>query len=125
MRDEKLTKILTGLQARGKGRLMRVQFGKLVEKREATRIVQSNWRKFLLLKSWPWMDIMYKIKPLLQTADEMKKMDKLVEEAEETKKELDTEKRKRKELEEQVVMLTQSKNDLVLQLNAEVTGHGA
>merc|ERR1711990_610720 len=121
LRDARLSAILSGLQARGKGRLMRVEFNKLVERREALRTIQGNWRCFMTLKEWPWMDIMYKIKPLLQTAEEMKKMEKMLAEAEETKKDLETEKRKRKELEESVVMLTQAKNDLVLQLAAETS----
>ena len=66
LRDSRLSEILSGLQARGKGRLMRVEFNKLVERREALRTIQSNWRCFIILKEWPWMDIMYKIKPLLQ-----------------------------------------------------------
>jgi len=69
------------------------------------------------------MDIMYKIKPLLQTAEEMKKMERMLEEAEQTKKDLEIERKKRKDLEEQVVMLTQSKNDLVIQLNAETAAN--
>merc|ERR1711931_23730 len=109
LRDSRLSAILSGLQARGKGRLMRVEFNKLVERREALRCIQSNWRAFITLKAWPWMDIMYKIKPLLQTAEEMKK-------------DLETERRRRKELEESVVMLTQAKNDLVIQLAAETAG---
>merc|ERR1712055_708063 len=104
LRDARLSAILSGLQARGKGRLMRVEFNKLVERREALRCIQSNWRAFNTLKDWPWMDIMYKIKPLLQTAEEMKKM---IEEAEATKLDLEAERKRRKELEEQVVMLTQ------------------
>jgi myosin heavy subunit len=120
LRDNRLSAILSGLQARGKGRLMRVEFNKLVERREALRTVQSNWRNFIKLKSWPWMDIIYKIKPLLQTAEEMKKMERMLEEAEQTKKDLEVERKKRKDLEEQVVMLSQAKNDLVIQLNAEV-----
>merc|ERR1712130_229112 len=120
LRDNRLSSILSGLQARGKGRIMRVEFNKLVERREALRTIQANWRNFICLKDWPWMDIMYKIKPLLQTAEEMKKMEKMIEEAEQTKTDLESEKRKRKELEEQVVMLTQAKNDLVIQLNAEL-----
>merc|ERR1739848_395982 len=121
LRDARLSAILSGLQARGKGRLMRVEFNKLVERREALRCIQSNWRAFVTLKDWPWMDIMYKIKPLLQTAEEMKKMEKMLAEAEETKKDLETERRRRKELEESVVMLTQAKNDLVIQLAAETS----
>ena len=43
----------------------------------------------------------------------MKKMEKMLEEAEETKKDLENERKKRKELEESVVMLTQAKNKIL------------
>merc|ERR1711881_638060 len=87
------------------------------------RTIQSNWRGFITLKQWPWMDIMFKIKPLLQTAEEMKKMEKMIEEAEQTKIDLENEKKRRKELEESVVMLTQAKNDLLIQLNQETAAN--
>ena len=89
MRDSRLSSILTGLQARGKGRLARVEFNRLIERRNGLRVIQGNWRMFCALKRWPWMDMIFKIKPLLQTAEDMKKMERLVEEAEETKKELE------------------------------------
>jgi len=119
LRDCRLSSILSGLQARGKGRIMRVEFNKLVATREAAIAIQANWRNFMTLKDWPWMDIMYKIKPLLQTAEEMKKMEKMLAEAEETKKELEIEKKKRKANEDTVVLLTQARNDLIIQLKAE------
>jgi len=37
LRDARLSAILSGLQARGKGRIMRVEFNKLVDRREALR----------------------------------------------------------------------------------------
>ena len=122
-RDLRLSSILAGLQARGKGRLMRVSFNKLVQKRDALRLIQSNWRNFVQLKQWPWMDIMFKIKPLLQTAEEMKKMEKMLEEAKQTREELEIERNKRKEFEEQLAILGNAKKDLLLQLNAEMAAN--
>merc|ERR1712150_74188 len=56
-----------------------------------------------------WMKIMYKIKPLLQTAEAAKEMEAL-------KKAFEKESARRKELEESQVGLVQEKNDLVLKL---------
>merc|ERR1719447_269404 len=47
----------------------------------------------------------------------------MLEEAEQTKKDLEVKRKKRKELEESVVMLTQAKNDLVIQLNQETAAN--
>merc|ERR1712142_827803 len=71
------------------------EFVRRLERREAARVIQSNVRSFLYVRDWEWMKIMYKIKPLLQTAEAAQ------------------------EMEEAQVGLVQEKNDLVLKLQAE------
>merc|ERR1712088_484840 len=93
--------------------------GKRLERREAARIIQSNLRAFLYIKDWEWMKIMYKIKPLLATAEAAKEMEEIVEEFEALKKAFEKESSRRKELEESQVALVQEKNDLVLKLTYE------
>merc|ERR1739847_123770 len=78
--------------------------------------IQSNIRSFLFVKDWEWMKIMYKIKPLLATAEAAKEMEEIVEEFEICKAQLEKETERRKELEESQVALVQEKNDLALQL---------
>ena len=65
------------------------------------------------------MKIMYKIKPLLATAEAAKEMEEILEEFEECKKQLEKETKRRKELEESQVALVQEKNDLQLQTSAD------
>merc|ERR1739848_883555 len=89
------------------------------EKREAARTIQSNIRSFLYVKDWEWMKIMYKIKPLLQSAEAAKEMEEVMEEFEACKIQLEKETKRRKELEESQVSLIQEKNDLALQLSAD------
>ena len=72
-----------------------------------------------LFKDWEWMKLMYKIKPLLQTAEQQKEMEEMVKEAEATKEKLEVETSKRKKLEESNVGLMQEKNDLLQQLRQE------
>uniref|UniRef100_Q7LZL1 Myosin heavy chain, cardiac muscle (Fragments) n=1 Tax=Gallus gallus TaxID=9031 RepID=Q7LZL1_CHICK len=54
MRDERLAKILTMIQARARGRLMRIEFQKIVERRDALLVIQWNIRAFMAVKNWPW-----------------------------------------------------------------------
>jgi len=61
---------------------------------------------------------MFKIKPLLKTAETAKEREAIEKEMEETKDLLDKEKKRRQEVEEAQVALIQEKNDLVLQLSA-------
>ncbi|XP_075375107.1 myosin heavy chain, skeletal muscle, adult-like [Mycteria americana] len=119
MRDEKLAAIMTMTQARCRGFLMRVEYRRMVERRDAIFCIQYNVRAFMNVKHWPWMKLFFKIKPLLKSAESEKEMANMKQEFEKTKEELAKSEAKRKELEEKMVTLLQEKNDLQLQVQAE------
>ncbi|KAM6193894.1 myosin heavy chain, skeletal muscle, adult [Sarcoramphus papa] len=119
MRDDKLAEIITRTQARCRGFLMRVEYRRMVERRESIFCIQYNVRAFMNVKHWPWMKLFFKIKPLLKSAESEKEMANMKEEFEKTKEELEKSEAKRKELEEKMVTLLQEKNDLQLQVQAE------
>ncbi|XP_068065420.1 myosin-1B [Anomalospiza imberbis] len=122
MRDEKLAQLITRTQAMCRGFLMRVEFKKMMERRESIFCIQYNVRSFMNVKHWPWMKLFFKIKPLLKSAESEKEMASMKEEFEKTKEELAKSEAKRKELEEKMVALVQEKNDLQLQVQAEADG---
>ncbi|XP_068769942.1 myosin-1B isoform X1 [Struthio camelus] len=122
MRDEKLAQLITRTQAMCRGYLMRVEFKKMMERRESIFCIQYNVRSFMNVKHWPWMKLFFKIKPLLKSAESEKEMANMKEEFEKTKEELVKSEAKRKELEEKMVSLLQEKNDLQLQVQAEADG---
>uniref|UniRef100_A0AAR2J924 Myosin, heavy chain 7B, cardiac muscle, beta a n=1 Tax=Pygocentrus nattereri TaxID=42514 RepID=A0AAR2J924_PYGNA len=119
MRDERLAKILTLLQAVSRGKIMRMELQKMIERKEAVMIIQWNIRSFNIVKNWPWMRLFFKIKPLLRSAATEKELATLKEEFLKLKEALEKSEGKRKELEEKQVSLIQEKNDLSLQLQAE------
>ncbi|CAM9733567.1 unnamed protein product [Bubo scandiacus] len=119
MRDEKLAQLMTRTQARCRGFLMRVEYQRMVERRESIFCIQYNIRAFMNVKHWPWMKLFFKIKPLLKSAESEKEMANMKQEFEKTKEELAKSEAKRKELEEKMVKLVQEKNDLQLQVQAE------
>uniref|UniRef100_A0A8D2NY22 MYH7 protein n=1 Tax=Zosterops lateralis melanops TaxID=1220523 RepID=A0A8D2NY22_ZOSLA len=119
MRDERLAKVLTMLQARIRGYLMRVEYQKIISRREALYTIQWNIRAFNAVKNWAWMKLFFKIKPLLKSAQTEKEMSNLKEEFQKLKEALEKSEAKRKELEEKQVSMIQEKNDLALQLQAE------
>ncbi|KAJ1071456.1 hypothetical protein K5549_001748 [Capra hircus] len=119
MRDEKLAQLITRTQARCRGFLARVEYQRMVERRESIFCIQYNVRAFMNVKHWPWMKLYFKIKPLLKSAETEKEMANMKEEFEKTKEELAKSEAKRKELEEKMVTLTQEKNDLQLQVQSE------
>ncbi|XP_036610530.1 myosin-2 isoform X3 [Trichosurus vulpecula] len=119
MRDDKLAQIITRTQARARGFLARVEYQKMVERRESIFCIQYNIRAFMNVKHWPWMKLFFKIKPLLKSAETEKEMATMKEEFQKTKDELAKSEAKRKELEEKMVSLLKEKNDLQLQVQSE------
>ncbi|XP_066877624.1 myosin-3 [Kogia breviceps] len=119
MRDDRLAKLITRTQAVCRGFLMRVEFQKMVQRRESIFCIQYNIRAFMNVKHWPWMKLFFKIKPLLKSAETEKEMATMKEEFQKTKEELAKSEAKRKEMEEKLVTLVQEKNDLQLQVQAE------
>ncbi|RMB92165.1 hypothetical protein DUI87_31276 [Hirundo rustica rustica] len=119
MRDEKLAQLITRTQALCRGFLMRVEYQRMVQRRESIFCIQYNIRAFMNVKHWPWMKLFFKIKPLLKSAESEKEMANMKEEFEKTKEELAKSEAKRKELEEKMVSLVKEKNDLQLQVQAE------
>ncbi|XP_074524615.1 myosin heavy chain, fast skeletal muscle-like [Halichoeres trimaculatus] len=119
MRDEKLSQLVVMTQALFRGYLMRREFVKMMERREAIYSIQYNIRSFMNVKTWPWMKLYFKIKPLLKSAETEKEMAQMKEDFEKTKDELAKALSKRKELEEKMVTLLQEKNDLQLQIQSE------
>ncbi|XP_047426901.1 myosin-16-like [Mugil cephalus] len=119
MRDERLAKIITMLQAQLRGSLMRIEFKKMVDRRIALMAIQRNVRKFLQLRFWGWWKLYTKVKPLLMVArqeETFKAKEEELRAAVEKVKELEG---KIKDLEGKMVTLSQEKNDLALALAAE------
>ncbi|CAN9515320.1 unnamed protein product [Ophioblennius macclurei] len=119
MRDERLSQILTIVQAMCRGKLMRIEREKMLTRREAVILIQFNLRAFFTVRTWPWMMLFYKLRPLLRSAQVEKELAALKEDFAKLKEAFDRSEVKRREAEERQVVLVQEKNDLALQLQAE------
>uniref|UniRef100_A0A4W6DTR7 Myosin motor domain-containing protein n=1 Tax=Lates calcarifer TaxID=8187 RepID=A0A4W6DTR7_LATCA len=119
MRDEKLATLVTMTQALCRAYLMRKEFVKMMERRDAIYTIQYNVRSFMNVKHWPWMKVYYKIKPLLKSAETEKELAQMKENYEKMTSDLAAALAKKKELEEKMVSLLQEKNDLQLQVASE------
>uniref|UniRef100_A0A7N8XJ06 Myosin-7-like n=1 Tax=Mastacembelus armatus TaxID=205130 RepID=A0A7N8XJ06_9TELE len=119
MRDDRLALIITGIQSRSRGLLARIEFQKIVERRDALLVIQWNIRAFMGVKNWPWMKMFFKIKPLLKSAETEKEMANMKEEFLKLKEAYAKSEARKKELEEKMVTLLQEKNDLQLQVQTE------
>ncbi|XP_029994304.1 myosin-7B-like [Sphaeramia orbicularis] len=119
MRDIRLSQILTTVQAMCRGKLMRMERQKMMLQRDAVMVVQFNLRAFFSVRTWPWMMLFYKLRPLLRSAQVEKELAALNEDFSKLKDAFDKSEGKRREAEERQVVLVQEKNDLALQLQAE------
>uniref|UniRef100_A0A2K6TYP3 Myosin-7B n=1 Tax=Saimiri boliviensis boliviensis TaxID=39432 RepID=A0A2K6TYP3_SAIBB len=119
LRDQRLAKVLTLLQARSRGRLMRLEYQHLLGGRDALFTIQWNIRAFNAVKNWSWMKLFFKMKPLLRSAQAEEELAALRAELRGLRGALAAAEAKRQELEETHVSVTQEKNDLALQLQAE------
>ncbi|XP_076597238.1 myosin-7-like [Chaetodon auriga] len=119
MRDSRLSQILTIVQAMSRGKLMRMERQKMMQQRDAVMVIQFNLRAFFSVRTWPWMMLFYKLRPLLRSAQVEKELAALKEDFTKLKEAFDRSEVKRREAEERQVVLVQEKNDLSLQLQAE------
>merc|ERR1719369_2074368 len=114
MRDEKLASLVGMTQALARGYLMRKNYVKMIEIRDAVFTIQFNVRSFCNVKNWPWMGLYFKIKPLLQSAETEKELMAMKENYEKMTADLAAALASKKSLEEKLVALTQEKNALAL-----------
>jgi myosin heavy subunit len=58
LRDDKVGKIMTWLQAAVRTFLQKKEFKRLQEQRIALQVVQRNLRTYTQMKKWVWFDVM-------------------------------------------------------------------
>ncbi|CBY10156.1 unnamed protein product [Oikopleura dioica] len=119
LRDDKIAEILTKLQTRMRFNLSRAVFLKTLKERDGAVVIQSNWRAYTTLKDWEWQKLLFKIRPLLNTAEKKAEFDELLKEYEEMKKELEIESKRRKQLEQEYSKFIQLKNRLISEFAGE------
>merc|ERR1719354_73922 len=118
-RDELLAIIMTKLQSRCCGKLLRIEFKKMVDRFRAAKCIQRNIRKFVQFRDWHWWKLYTRVKPLLNTVkaeDELKAKDAQIKDVAER---FEKETQLRKDYETKCVSLLSEKNNLTLQLQAE------
>ncbi|XP_076397235.1 myosin heavy chain isoform X25 [Megachile rotundata] len=118
-RDERLSKIVSWMQAYIRGYLARKDYKKLQEQRLALVVVQRNLRKYLQLRTWQWWKLWQKVKPLLNVTRIEDELAALEEKARKAQEAFEKEEKLRKELEEQNTKLLTERNALQKQLDGE------
>merc|ERR1712142_362322 len=124
LRDEFLAIIITKLQARARGKMMRIEFLAMLARVRAARCIQNNIRKFLQFRDWGWWLLFTKVKPLLKNAEAEAEAQQKEAEMMEKMAKLEKDAEMLAELEKKVADLTKANNDLTLKLAAEEEAGG-
>ncbi|XP_037083824.1 myosin heavy chain, muscle-like isoform X9 [Pollicipes pollicipes] len=119
LRDDRLAKIFSWLQAWIRGYFSRKEYKKLQDQRIALQVVQRNLRKYMQLRNWMWFKLWQKIKPMLNVTRIEDEMRALEEKAQKALEALEKEEKLRKQLEEQNAKLNKEKDDLTSALDSE------
>merc|ERR1712098_996015 len=113
-----------GIQARARGKLMRIEFLKMYERIKAARVIQTNIRKFLGFRDWPWWLLFTQVKPLLRNKEEEEAAKKKEAEMLEKMAQMEKDAGMLKDAEEKVVKLTKENAELARKLELEETSGG-
>merc|ERR1712226_814450 len=118
-RDGIVLKLVRWMQGQAFGRIRRKAYEKKRDQRELMKVIQRNFRKYMVLRSWGWFVIIQKTKPLIGQENLEDQLRALEEKANEAygyyKEQVDT---KAKLLEENEVVKEETKA-LIKQLEAE------
>jgi len=115
-RDEALGVIFTKLQARARGKLMRIEFQVMLKKFQAAKLIQINIRKFMSFKDWEWWHLFAAVKPMLNVANQEEEMKAKDAEMTASQQQYEEACNKIKELEATNSKLGQQKQNLTRQL---------
>ncbi|KAK3852426.1 hypothetical protein Pcinc_040988 [Petrolisthes cinctipes] len=118
LRDQRLSSIITWLQAWMRGYIGRREFTRLQEQRVSLGIVQRNLRKFMVMKNWSWFNLWQKIKPLLNKPRLEDIINALKDRANKATELLDSELKMKSELEIANAALAEEKNALLTDINS-------
>ncbi|XP_072275082.1 myosin-11 [Pyxicephalus adspersus] len=118
-RDLKITDIIIAFQAQSRGYLARKAFAKRQQQLTAMRVIQRNCAAYLKLRNWQWWRLFTKVKPLLQVTRQEEEMQAKDEELKLVTERYHKTEIEFKELQMKHVQITEEKNLLQEQLQAE------
>ncbi|KAG8558244.1 hypothetical protein GDO81_016927 [Engystomops pustulosus] len=118
-RDLKITDIIISFQAQSRGFLARKAFAKRQQQLTAMKVIQRNCAAYLKLRNWQWWRLFTKVKPLLQVTRQEEEMQAKDDELQRVNERYHKTELELKEIQMKHVQLTEEKNLLQEQLQAE------
>merc|ERR1712168_1244984 len=124
LRDEALAVVVCKIQARARGKMMRIEFLAMLARVRAARCIQNNIRKFLQFRDWGWWLLFTKVKPLLKNAEAEAEAKQKEAEMMEKMAKLEKDAEMLADLEKKVTDLTKANADLTKKLADEEENSG-
>lgn len=122
IRDDRIMKLLSWLQAWIRGWASRKYYSKMQKQRTALIVMQRNLRKFKIMRSWLWYELWIKLKPRLKATRGEEELEKLEATAVKAEEEYEKVVKVREELEAQNALLLQERNELLAAVDSTKGG---
>lgn len=122
LRDDRIGKLMTWLQAWIRGYIARKVYDKLQKQRVCLLVVQRNIRKYMKMRSWGWYALWITLKPRLTVTRIEDELLALEEKAEHAEKEYAKEVKVREQLQATNALLQEERNNLLLALDSAKGG---
>merc|ERR1719268_727098 len=119
VRDECIKAILNYIQAICRGYSSRMEYKKLIYKRDMIPVMQRNMKKYLFFRDWTWYFLVNGTKRFIGQVDMEAEIAKLEEEAAIACSAYDKEVTERDRLNGEITQMTQDKKDMLHQIEQE------
>jgi len=106
LREKRIAQIIISAQAALRGALARKQYKDYLAQIAGVKLIQKNWRIFLLLRNWGWWQLFSKARGFIDTDKQEKEMAKAKKDMEDLKNKIEQEANARRLVEQEKEQLT-------------------
>jgi len=101
LREKRIAQIIISAQAALRGALARKQYKDYLNQIAGVKLIQKNWRTFLLLRNWGWWQLFSKARGFIDTDKQEKEMAKAKKDIEDLKNKIEQEANARRLVEQE------------------------
>jgi len=118
-RDELVMKLVSWFQGEAFGKMARVRYQTKYDQRDLMRVIQRNYRKYMMLRDWGWYILVSATKPMIGMRDVEGELGALEAQCNAVYGEYEEQVNTKKRLMEENVALKEEKKALTKQINEE------
>merc|ERR1712110_294114 len=118
-RDELVMKLVSWFQGEAFGKMARVRYQTKYDQRDLMRVIQRNYRKYMMLRDWGWYILVSATKPMIGMRDVEGELGALEEQCNTVYGAYDEQVKTKERLMEENKKIKEEKKQLVAQLDSE------